>query len=94
MRRRNAVHLAGPHQVREISREDGVESSYFQGMGDAPEAEPTLEADVPAEAEAEAQKPAEPEPPGDPKKEWALALGIMLAIATICWAFLTLLRAP
>lgn len=59
-----------------------------------PEAEPTLEADEPAKADAEAEKPPEPEPPGDPKKEWPLALGIMVAIATICWAFLTLLRAP
>jgi len=67
-------------------------------MGDAPEAEPAeLEKSAPAEGEAKAEKPLPPEPPhppGDPKKEWPLALGIMVGIAAICWAFLTMLRAP
>ena len=46
---------------------------------------PELEEPAPA-------KPPEPEPPGDPKKEWPLAVAIMVFIALMSWAFLTMFK--
>lgn len=88
----NAEEAPEAVEAKPEAEEAKPEPEIAEAKPEVEEAKPEVVEAKPEPVEAAAAPPA-PEPPGDPKKEWPLALGMMIVVAFIAWAFVTVLRA-